>query len=74
MKESAVKILTKLKQKKRKGVSFSDFPTGTDYRTRISELLKAGYVIHSEYETLPTGCRRKRYWLVSEPSAVLRVI
>lgn len=67
MKASLEKVLNKLRSKKRKGISFSDFPTGTEVRKRISELLDMGYHIHSEYETLPSGCRRKRYWLLKEP-------
>lgn len=68
MKNSLEKVLTKLRCKKRKGISFDDFPVGTEVRKRISELKDMGFEIYSQYEVLPTGCRRKRYWLLGEPS------
>lgn len=67
MKASLEKVLNKLRSKKRKGVSFDDFPRGMHITKRISELRDLGYNIHRELETLPTGCRRARYWLIKEP-------
>lgn len=66
MKNSLTKVLNKLRSNKSRGISFDNFPTGMELRKRISELLDMGYQIHSEYETLPSGCRRKRYWLLKE--------
>lgn len=66
MKPSLLKVLDKLREKKRKGISFDDFPKGKDVRKRISELKDMGFEIYSQYEVLPTGCRRKRYWLIRE--------
>lgn len=67
MKASLEKVLNKLRSNKRKGITGEDFPKMTSYTKRFSELRYMGYHIHSEYETLPTGCRRKRYWLLGEP-------
>jgi len=66
MKPSIQKVLNKLRSNKRKGITGEDFPKMTSYSKRLSELRYMGYHIHDEYETLPTGCRRKRYWLIKE--------
>jgi hypothetical protein len=66
MKPSLLQVLEKLRTNKRKGITFDDFLKGKDLRKRISELRYMGYQLHSELETLPTGCRRARYWLIKE--------
>lgn len=66
MKPSIQKVLNTLRTKKRKGVSFDDFGTGHSLPKRICELKDMGFEIYSQYEVLPTGCRRKRYWLIKE--------
>jgi len=68
MKASLEKVLNKLRTKKRKGVSFDDFHAGHSLAKRICELKDIGFEIYSQYEVLPTGCRRKRYWLMKEPA------
>ena len=67
MKPSAIRVLEALQRKKRKGVTFDDFPTGTDLRTRLCEIRDAGYLMVSEWEMLCNGGRRKRWWLIKEP-------
>lgn len=68
MKPSLSKVLDKLREKGRKGVTFDDFPRGKEVRKRMSELRDLGFLIHTALETLPTGCRRARYVLLKEPT------
>lgn len=71
MKPSLAKTLDKLREKGRKGVTFDDFPRGKEYRKRMSELRDMGFQIMTNLETLSTGCRRARYFLIKEPKLYL---
>lgn len=66
MKNSLLQVLEMLRRKKRKGITFDDFPKGKHLTKRYTELRQMGYKIESLWETLPSGCRRKRYFLIGE--------
>jgi hypothetical protein len=68
MKPSTLKVLTVLRFKKRKGVTFDDFERGMEVRKRLSELRYAGYKMTWVWEMLSNGGRRKRHFLIGEPS------
>lgn len=67
MKPSLLKVLDKLREKGRNGVTFEDFPRGMEYRKRMNELRALGFELVTILETLSTGCRRARYFLIKEP-------
>jgi hypothetical protein len=74
MKASLDKIIRALKHFGRKGVTFDTFAKGSpwysvDYRKRLSEARRLpGCVIVDVWETLETGCRRKRWFMTRQPN------
>lgn len=60
-------VLRKLKERGNKGVTWDNFPRGFALRSRISDLRKKGYQIHTENQKLPDlggGCIRAKYILL----------
>lgn len=66
MKPSLQQVLVKLIIKGHKGVTWDDFPLGKHLSKRFSELRDKGYNITDTWETLPSGCRRKRYYYLGK--------
>lgn len=67
MKPSLQRVLDRLREKKRKGISFSDFPAGTELRKRLAELRDSGFKLKWQWEDQMNGGRYKRWWLIGEP-------
>ena len=67
MKPSTTKVLHALRKAKSKGITFSDFVRGFEYRKRLNELRNMGYDIVSNFEKMSNGGRRARYVLIKEP-------
>lgn len=63
---STLKALNMLWIKKRKGVSFDDFPTGYRLSAAIFNLRQAGYNISTHREEMSNGGYRARYYLINE--------
>lgn len=63
MRPSNVKVLEDL-QRKKKGVTFSDYPTGFRLGARIFDLRESGYNIATIKENLG-DCIRARYVLIN---------
>lgn len=66
MKPSLLKVLNELRDNKRKGISFSNFPAGTELRKRLKELRDLGYELAWKWEKQSNGGRHKRWWLIKE--------
>ncbi len=67
MKHSLQVVVDALIKQGRKGITWENFPRGKELRKRISELRDMRYKIEALWETLPGGCRRKRYFLLGMP-------
>ena len=67
MKHSLQVVVDALIKQGRKGITFDSFPRGKELRKRIMEAKEIGYKIEGVWETLPGGCRRKRYILLGMP-------
>lgn len=71
MKPSLQKVLDKLREKGRRGVTFDDFPRGKDVRKRMSELRYLGFHLITSFEPISNGGKRARYFLIKEPKKIL---
>lgn len=64
MPDATANVLQKLKNNGVLGVTWDNFPRGFALRSRISDLRKQGYMIHTDHEHLDGGCIRARYILL----------
>lgn len=64
---STAKVLNKLRQKGRKGITFQDFPIGMEIRKRLCELRVAGYLLSWSWVRQSNGGHHKRWVLLKEP-------
>ena len=67
MKPSLLKVLNLLRQNKRKGITYDNFPKGTELRKRLMELRVSGYKLIWNWELQDNGGRHKRWFLLGEP-------
>lgn len=67
MKPSTMRVLCKLRENKRKGITGEDFPKMTSYSKRLSELRRLGYKIIDTWQLQTNGGKYKKYFLISEP-------
>jgi hypothetical protein len=66
MHPSTQRVLSLLKKKKNKGVTFHDFGTGFRLGARIKDLRDTGLTIVTHKEPLPSGNWHGRYVLIKE--------
>lgn len=66
MPDDTAQVLRKLKDKRSAGITWDDFARGFALRSRISDLRKQGYMIHTDHEHLDGGCIRARYILLGD--------